>query len=241
MGLELELDYRLRWMDFDRYGRMQPTAILDIFQDVATIHADQIGIGRDDMIAQGIFWAVVRTRYEIVQEPQHHQVVTARTWPHTPSRFSFLRDYTMSDQDGNLLVRASSEWVFMDIESRKFVTMKDHYHGPTDYNEDRVFERKPRKAPTFEEGNRPAFFVTPAYSDLDVNGHVNNAKYAGFVIDALAPGSGNRMKSMQIDYRQEVLPGSPLAVHTLVEDERILAKGVREDGLTAFTTLIELR
>ena len=77
-------------------------------------------------------------------------------------------------------------------------------------------------------------------TDIDLNGHVNNARYPRFVIDALNPGDEGSVRSFQIDYRHEVMPGAPLAVHTLVEDGRVLSKGVREDGNVAFACAIEL-
>lgn len=240
MSLSLELDYRLRWMDFDRYGRMQPKAMLDIFQDVATIHAIEMGIGRDDMVKHGVFWAVIRTKLEVLRDPVNYQVVTVRTWPHTPTRFSFLRDFYMSDKDGRLLVKATSEWVLMDIETRKFVSVADVYNGPTDFDEERAFERKPRKALSFEEGNRPVVTITPSYTDIDVNGHVNNAVYADFVINALNPSEEGSLKTMQIDYRYEAKPGEPLAVHTLVEEGCVRSKGLNEKGDIVFASEMTL-
>lgn len=240
MPLGLSLDYRLRWMDFDRYGRIQPFAVLDIFQDLATVQAEDMGIGRDDMMAKGVFWAVVRSKFEIVKPPSHYQVVTARTWPHTPTRFSFLRDFSMRDESGDLLVKATTEWVLMDIETRKFGSVKDYYDGPEDFDEARSFEKKPRKIADFEEGNRPVCTVVPSYSDIDANGHVNNARYASYVVDALDPGAEGSIKTFQLDYRHEVLPGVPLTVHTLVEDGRVLSKGVNPDGQIAFACAIDL-
>ena len=138
MSLGMELDYRLRWMDFDQYGRLQPSSALDIFQDAATIQAEDMGIGRDSMVSRGVFWAVVRIKLEIVKPPAQCQVVTVRTWPHTPTRFSFLRDFTMRDASGDLLVKATSEWVLMDIESLKL-----HFGRHTDT--DRMFQDKEHK------------------------------------------------------------------------------------------------
>ena len=241
MGLELTRDYRLRWMDFDRYGRMQPAAALDIFQDMATLHAEEIGIGRDSMLEQGVIWVVVRTKLEMVAEPEHFQVVKVRTWPHSLSRFSFIRDFTMHDAQGQLLAKASQEWVLMDVQTRKFASPKDHYQGPTDFCEDRAFEKKARKAPTFEEGNRPVRTVTPAYSDIDLNGHVNNAMYANFIVNAIEPDASCALKTLQIDYRYEALPGQPLLIHTLVEEGRVLLKGLSEDGTVAFGAALEPR
>ena len=241
MALEMTLDYRLRWMDFDRYGRLQPAAVLDIFQDLATFHAESLSIGHDEMLAAGVFWAVVRTKIQVLREPQRFQVVRVRTWPHSLSRFSFLRDFTMHDEEGNLLVKASQEWVLMDAQTRKFASAKDYYTGPTDFSEDRAFEKKARKAPDFKEGNRPARQIVPSYTDIDINGHVNNAMYANFVVNALDPGAQGAIGTMQIDYRYEVHPGEPLTVLTLVEDDHILSKGLAADGTTAFASVIELR
>ena len=241
MALGMEIDYRLRWLDFDRYGRILPTTVLDICQDIATLQAEDMGIGRDDMIAKGVFWAIVRFKYEVVREPRHFQVVHVRTWPHSPSSFSFQRDFAICDEAGDLLVKATSEWVLMSVETRKFAKMKAYYDGPYDFSDERAFDAKPRKAPSFDEGNRPAVTVEPAYSDIDLNGHVNNARYPHFVIDALNPGPQGCVKTFQIDYRHEVMPGAPLSVHTLVEDGRVLSKGVREDGNVAFACAIELK
>lgn len=240
MPLGLEKDYRLRWMDFDRYGRIQPTTLLDIFQDLATAQAEDMGIGRDAMMAKGVFWVIVRMKLEIVKAPEYYQVVKVRTWPHTPTRFSFLRDFSVRDEDGELLVKASSEWVLMDAESRKFASVKDYYDGPNDFYEDRSFERKPRKVHDFEQGNLPVYTVVPSYSDIDLNGHVNNARYANYVIDALNPGEDGAMKTFQIDYRYEVRPGEPLEMHTFVQDGVVLSKGVNPAGETAFACAIEL-
>lgn len=241
MPLNMELEYRLRWMDFDRYGRIQPAAAFDIFQDIATIQAQDMGIGRDSMLEHGVFWAVVRQKFEIVKAPSQCQVVTVRTWPHTPTRFSFQRDFSMRDQAGELLVKATSEWVLMDIEKRTFVSVKDHYDGPTDFDEARSFDGKLRKIADFEQGNRPVVIVVPRSSDIDVNGHVNNARYANYAMDALRPSESESVKSFQIDYRHEVLPGAPLAMHTLAEEGRVLSKGVNEDGTIAFACLMELQ
>ena len=240
MTLSMERDYQLRWMDFDRHGRLQPAAALDIFQDVATMHANGMGIGRDDMVPRGVFWAVVRTKLEMAKQPAHFQTVTVRTWPHTPTRFSFLRDFTMRDQAGDLIAKATTEWVLMDIEARKFVSVKDYYDGLDDFDEARAFERKPRKIPDFEEGNRPVVEVVPRFSDIDVNGHVNNARYANYLMDALDPDSASAVKTLQLDYRHEALPGAPLAVHALAEDGRVLMKGVNVEGAIAFAGLVEL-
>ena len=240
MATSMQLDYRLRWMDFDRYGRIQPCSVLDIFQDVATVQAATMGMSNVDLDAKGVFWVVVRMKYEVVRQPERLQVVKARTWPHTPSRYSFLRDYDMTDDQGNVLIKASSEWVILDKQTRSFAKIATIYDGSEELCEERVFERKLRKIPAFESDPSLTRVIVPAYSDCDQNGHVNNAKYANFAIDALEPDAACAVRSFQIDYRHEVWPDVPLEIQMAKQDGQVLAKGINADGDIAFVCAIEL-
>ena len=223
-SLFLEKDYRLRTGDFDRYRRLHPTAVLDLFQDIGGLQAEMMGIGYDAMAAQNVFWAVVRTAYQVEHTPAEHEVVKVSTWPHSPSRFSFQRDYALRSADGSLLVRGTSEWVLMDMNTRSLTSVLDHYHGSLDFLD--------------FAADGSGLSITPRYSDVDQNGHVNNARYASFVLDALNPSATGSITSFQIDFRHEVIEGTPLVVFTQVEGKDIQAKGLDSNGEIKFACKI---
>ena len=239
MTISMERDFRVRWMDFDRYGHMQPAAMLDIFQDLAITHAEELGIGRAPMLEKGVVWVVVRAKLEVVQQPKHNTVVTVRTWPHSLSKFSFIRDFSMRDERGVELVKATQEWVLMDYKARRFASAKDAYHGPHDFDDARAFEKKPRKIADFKIEGEPALTIVPSFSDIDVNGHVNNAMYANYIINAVHPGPDFCMRTLQIDYRYEVLENAPIALHVCDEGELVRVKAVDQDGHTLFAGALE--
>ena len=81
--------------------------------------------------------------------------------------------------------------------------------------------------------------MIPTYSDVDYNGHVNNARYANYAMDAYNPGEGRLLKSFQIDYRYEVLPDAPLRMYTQDDGDIVFAKGIREDDNIAFMCAME--
>ena len=238
--MHLEKEYNLRLCDFDRYGRIQPAAILDIFQEVATLQAEQMGVGRASMLAKGVYWVVVRMKYEVLRQPQLHERVIARTWPHTVSRFSFLRDYAMRAEDGETLIKATSEWVVVDARTHKFASIADIYDGSRDFEQERSFDAKPKKVGNLPDDTAKPFRIVPRYTDIDLNGHVNNAKYANFVLDALDPGKEGAIRSLQIDYRKEVLEGQAIDVRiAYADDGAITAKGSNEAGDVMFACRIE--
>lgn len=205
MALELSLPYQLRTSDFDRNERIKPSSVLDIFQDIAAIQAEEMGIGYERMMSEGVFWAVARTKFEIVRNPAMHSVAVARTWPHSPSRLIFHRDYSLKDAEGSLLVKATSEWMLMDVETRSLASVVDHCDVTEDYCEDRAFEGKVKRVKPFDpdESTFPAATIVPQPGDVDPNGHVNNACYAAYVLNAIDLGDGDLISTFQIDYRQD--------------------------------------
>ena len=241
MALYGEQEYQLRLGDFDRYNRLQPAAILDIFQDIATIQANASGMGRDDMMAKGVFWIVTRTKYRMLSDPAFHSTVIASTWPHTPTRFSFLRDYRLTSTDGVVIAEGTSEWLLMEAETRKFASVLDHYEGSTDFVEDRTFDPKPRKIAQLPDENAPSLVVVPPYTDVDLNGHVNNARYANYAIAALDPGADGAIGTFQIDYRQEVREGEQLSVRYQTIDGCPIMAGYDSDNNVMFACRIEPR
>lgn len=236
LTVDLKVTVPLRVTDFDRYGRLKPSAALSLFQEAATAQAGLMNIGHDDMEALGVFWAVIRTYYEVVKQPELYTSAQVRTWPHTPSRFSFQRDYVMTSLDDEVLLRGTSEWVLMSIESRQFVNITDVYTPPENLIDERNFERKPRKIADFELSGSEPYLVVPQYSAVDVNGHVNNSFYADYPFDAVSPDGSYALESFQIDFRHEVRQGEELAIHTATQGDEFLAKGINASGEAAFLT-----
>ena len=238
--VELEIREPLRTTDFDRYRNLKPSAVLELFQEAATRQAERMGIGFSTMRDKGALWAVIRTAYEVIEQPGLYEEVLVRTWPHDPSKFSFLRDYQIKSNAGKLLVKGTSEWVLMSVEDRSFIPLFDVYDGTRDFIDERNYEKKPRKLRNFDEGDQEPYTLVPSYSSVDLNGHVNNSVYADYLVDAIDPSKAHSVKSFQIDFRQEVLEGEPLHIYTQQIDGSMQAKGVNDSGNIMFAARIEV-
>ena len=240
MTIGYKQTYQLRTGDFDRYAHLLPSSILDVFQDVAGVNAEQVpGMTWKELSAAGLFWVVTRIKYEVVETPALHEQVIARTWPLAPTRLGFQRDYTMRKLDGSLLVKCSSDWILMDYKTRSFASARDFYNGPNDFSEEKVFDKKLRKIKTFEPEDEGTQFDV-SFVDIDINGHVNNSKYPNFVLNALNLAEGETIKTFQIDYRHELRPGNKVTIHSKKEGNIITSLGMNPEGDCMFETQIEL-
>ena len=75
------------------------------------------------------------------------------------------------------------------------------------------------------------------YSDTDINGHVNNTRYADFVCDALRLEGLPRsrfLSELQIGYTAESRAGDVLTLEVGEQGGQHFVKGVDEAGKTHF-------
>ena len=82
-------EYELRAADFDRWDRIRPASVLSLFQDVAGIHANELGIGFAALMERKTIWVLTKVRYELVGTPRRYERVRVRTWPLPPARINF--------------------------------------------------------------------------------------------------------------------------------------------------------
>lgn len=232
--------YTLRAGDFDKFDRIKPSAILDLFQDAAGQHAEEIGVGFSDMIARKYLWVLTRIKFKIILPPRRYHTVTVKTWPLEPNRLNYRREYCIEDQNGQRLVVGSSEWVVIHSKERKLLSVPDLYNLDGDYHNEVMFEEKAKKVRDFENIGEP-YVINTGFCDIDVNDHVNNIKYANYVLDAISPKKDDLLEVFQIDYRKEVMQGTQLNIYHNKQDNVILSKGQNNDGDIMFACRIELK
>ncbi len=233
-------EYILRTNDFDKFNRITPSAILDLFQDAAGLHAEELGVGADAMFNASYLWVLTRTRFEIISIPENHQKVVVKTWPLKPGRLTHRREYCIEDESGKRLIIGSSEWVVINSETRRPVSAPDLYSFEDEFLSEMMFEEKLGKVPDFEQ-NDSAHIINAGFSEIDSNNHVNNTKYANYVLDAISPEKEDSLHSLQIDYRKEVLEGSRLNIYHKREGDEVFSKGVSDNGDIMFACKLEYK
>lgn len=233
-------EYNLRGSDFDKFNHIKPSAVLDLFQDAAGQHADELGVGFDQMIKRSYLWVLTRIKFKIISQPKSYQRVIIKTWPLEPHRLNYRREYCIESENGERLIVGSSEWVVIDSEKRRLVSAPDLYPFSDGFHTETMFEEKIAKIRDFESTETP-HVVNAGFTELDVNNHVNNTKYANYVLDAINPAETDMTEIFQIDYRKEVLLGTTLKIYYQKEDNIVVAKGENENGDVMFACKLEYK
>ncbi len=231
-------EYTLAEADFDTQENLNPSTMLSVFQAMADKHGAIMGVDFDTMFSRGLLWVVTQIKYKVCGKLEKGMTVVGESWPLAPSRLGFEREYLLRDEAGNILVKGTSNWAVIDTAERKLASTAGVY-PEGEHLTDKNFEEKTRRLRDFEAESE-VFTVCPDQSHIDKNNHVNNTKYADFVVASLGGLSGE-IDIFQIDYINEVMCGQPLNLSHAVTENATLVKGMSEDGRRMFTCSIKYK
>ena len=111
----------------DENSLMSIPDMLDMFQDVAGIHADSVGIGALELEESGLFWIVSKIRLRVFRRPVVQETIDAVTWIQPADRATCERDWSISAKDGETLAYVRSIWAALKRENFKPAHMADFY------------------------------------------------------------------------------------------------------------------
>ncbi len=196
--------------DTDFLGHLKLPALLQMLQEAATEHAENLGLGFKEMKAQNLGWALSKLIVDINRVPRWGERVYIKTWPSFRERITTYREFSATDIDGNPLFSARSQWLVFDTSARKLARM-DRLHQwslfPETANEtnfDSPFEKISNQ--NSENIKHSKFFARS--DDIDLNGHVNNAVFLIWAIESLPENIYTSFfpKRLKISFLEEVLP-----------------------------------
>lgn len=204
-------EMRIQTCHCDLTGQWRPSAILEAMQETAGVHSELLGVGRNALIQKGVVW--VLTRLEVVMDryPKIAETISIETFPMPVRRWFFPRYFIFRDASGAEIGRAGSLWVLLDIHTRK-MTKPDLIQSLMPDNSDLLAPLGLPAAVSEVSGTLETALHQPVYTDLDVNGHVNNTKYMDWCCNALGIDTMKEscLSRFDVNYDVEIRPGQEI-------------------------------
>jgi len=201
----------VRFGSIDTSDKLTLDAIFQFFQEAAICHAENLGVGREAMAQTGQAWILSRMTVLVDRRPEYFETVSVRSWPRGFEKLFAIRDYCIKDKDDRAAVSARSAWLIVDMEKRRPLRPQAVMEKlPLNEELNAVTPEIAAITGLAERDNLQKVSERKAlYTDLDYNGHVNNARYINWIEDALDPQILTKAEKMRIDinYLNEVRPG----------------------------------
>ncbi|ONK71906.1 uncharacterized protein A4U43_C04F13590 [Asparagus officinalis] len=229
--------------------------IANLLQEVGCNHAQSVGFSTDGfattttMRKLHLIWVTSRMHIEIYKYPAWGDVVEIETWCQAEGKIGTRRDWILKDlATGSVIGRATSKWVMMNQDTRKLQRVSDEVR-----EEYLVFcPRTPRFAFPEEDNSSlkkipklkdPAQHsrsgLVPRRADFDMNQHVNNVTYIGWVLESMPQEiiDTHELQTITLDYRRECQHDDMVDSLTSLELAGDSEELLRSDGTNGSATI----
>jgi len=238
----------VRFGAIDRSDRLTLDAVFQFFQEAAICHAENLGVGREDMARTKQAWILSRMSVLVKRRPKYFETIKIRTWPRGGEKLFVIRNYEIRDNNDTAVVSSRSAWLVVDMEKRRPLRPQTVMEGiPLNEGLESLAPEENGAASLAERGDlQKAAERMALYTDIDYNGHVNNVRYVQWIEDTLDPQLLEKADKMRLDinYLNEILLGEVVDIFSapvLGENNAYAFEGrKKESGQAAFRAELRL-
>jgi acyl-ACP thioesterase len=211
-----EYAFRVRTYECGENGLATLPAICNYLQEAAALNAEELSFSRSNFAAAGdnMSWVLSRLRVQMASYPRWNETVTVLTFPRGGRRITAWRDFILTGDDGRPLGVATSEWMLIDLATRKVLPIPEAVYAAANTVRAPVLGVEPytpRLRFPAAADTPPALAFRAQQSQIDLNGHVNNVHYVAWALEAVpAAFRGRRVAALDIVFRQEAKAGDAL-------------------------------
>ncbi|ANS76994.1 hypothetical protein AWM70_22405 [Paenibacillus yonginensis] len=219
------------------------SVLLDYLQQAADSAVNALGISWRELLDSGMGWMLMTLDLDIYHLPKFGDTVKIRTWSKGTKGPIWQRDYRVAGLDGNEAVEAAaarSTWSLVDIQKRKILRPTALPVEVPPYTEDSVGELPDKVNIPDNVKLEETSLLNIQYSSVDINGHVNNARYADFCYDSLSSEELSKLdlRRFHITYIKERKLGDKLRIlRSSLTEGRIYIRGQAVDEAAGSETV----
>ena len=230
MNSSYKEEFRITCYDADHNGDFKPFAFMNHAQELANIHASNLGFGYETMFEKNTAWILSRIHVKFLRYPRWREKISVETWHKGDDRLFGFRDFLACDEYGEPLILATSSWLIIDLNSRRIQRIHNIL-GEEYIGAERDAIKENAQKLTSPEGMEFVGEKTVMLSDIDINCHTNNAKYVEWAIDFIDPGiiNGRPIREFTINFNHESLLHQKISIYKRSDAGTIFIEGKHQE------------
>lgn len=194
-------------------GRLFVKTLCDLFNDTAEVQTELYGVDVATLNAHGMTWMLHRLHIQLHKMPHQNEDVYIETWPSGVDRLFALRDYRMFRENGEELVRATSEWMYIDLNRRRPMRLSEKViRMSTEHQIPRLELSSILQEKDFQMSAQGGRYFVATFDNIDFNGHVTQASYMRWITNALPFEflKEHVLVDVEVVYEHEIMPDSSI-------------------------------
>lgn len=203
--------YTIDYYNQNMNGTLKESVLLNYLQEIATNHAEQLGIGPSYVFKNNYAWVVLRYKIELYSELNNLKKLIIETESRGIAKIYAFRDFALYNEANQCLGRVTSTWALIDMNTRKVLPihqlLKDRFPTFQKREHDLAYS----KTEIANERELQQEFLV-RFDDIDINQHVNNSTYLTWILEAI-PGKFRKEyypRQLDIRYKKEAQLGDKI-------------------------------
>ncbi|TVX86788.1 acyl-[acyl-carrier-protein] thioesterase [Paenibacillus agilis] len=199
--------------DFKRVCKL--STLLEWMQRAGDAHIAALGAPIDEMMQQhGMAWMLTTIDLELIRMPEYGETITLVTWNKGAKGVQWLRDFRVYNAKEETIGQARTVWILVDLNKRRILRASALPYVVEANEEDSVGDIPERVNIADDVELEHTYTLQVRQSSIDMNGHLNNARFADICLDALTPPElEQRLVRFRISYLQEAVLGDEIQIH----------------------------
>lgn len=196
--------YHLTAAQCNAQRELAPAMLVQHIIEVATEHADALGVGFKNLAANGTLWVLSRIAFEVKRYPRLFEDYSLSTWVEAYNRHFSERNFEIRGAGGEVIGYARTIWVSIDMRTRRPANLDGFDFLRQVVSDKECPIEKQGKIHTIDPPQmcHPYTFQV---SDIDVNRHVNSSRYVELIFNQMDLETYDRyyVSRFEIEYRRE--------------------------------------
>ena len=227
-----ERTLRVRSEQVNMNRELRTSELFKLLEEASIAHTEELGCTRHKTLDRGLLWIIARQSVEIAELPQYDDEITVKSWQGEMMHVFFPRFYEIW-KGGRCIVRGEALWMLIDEETRDMIMPEDYdICIPGLPGSDDVIIPAIR-IPSDCSEPFISYPVTTRFSQVDINGHMNNTRYFDVIDDAMEkwhPGwiAGHPAKTVTANYLSELRLGDEFTLNGYEKDGSFYYEGAAD-------------
>ena len=223
-GIRYSYQIRVGYSTTDRTLKMTIPEILRCFQDAAIFEAENGSITMEYLNKHALAWLLGAWQIVILRRPSSNEVVNVATIPYAFKGFLGYRNFLMTSETGEELVKGASIWTLIDTQKGHPTKLTEEIIQGYPLSQKLEMDYAPRKIVLRGSAEQRAAFLVRQYQ-IDSNGHMNNAEYVKLAMELLPQQASDstvqQIQQLRVEYKNPAYVGDKVVPIIYRQDNQI--------------------
>lgn len=212
-------EYEVTYRDTDARGECFLTSYMNFMADCGLSQDERYGFVIADMVKENHTWMLVDYEITIYKYAKYKEKLRAITYIEGMNKFYAVRHFKIYNEKDDLILEGKTLVILVDSKKRRPLSIPDEHYKAygVDEKTPTIGRNKLKLSKCKNVDYKKEFNVR--YSDIDLNLHVGNVTYLGWILETIPFEimTDYKIYSVKIKYQKELTYGDKVSVKTEIE------------------------